>query len=91
MVSSVAMSIVAVGGVVALERELGYKVSRHGISKPEPLGFPPTPPAGDGGYSFTRTQPSSTDPVTYSPCEAIHFVVDDELALPTLVASSTPP
>jgi hypothetical protein len=80
MVSSVAMSVVAVGGAVALERELGYKVSRHGISKPEPLGFPPTPPAGDGGYSFTRAQPSSTDPVTYSPCEAIHFVVDDELA-----------
>lgn len=80
MVSSVAMLIVAVGGAVALERELGYKVSRHGIVRPEPLGFPPVPPAGEGGFTFTRTQPSSTDPVTYSPCEAIHYVVDDELS-----------
>jgi hypothetical protein len=43
---------------------------------PKPLGHPAATPAGKGGYAFERTQEgSTTDPVTWDPCRAIHYVV----------------
>ena len=43
---------------------------------PRPLGHPAAAPAGRGGYAFEQTQQgSTTDPVTWDPCRAIHYVV----------------
>ena len=43
---------------------------------PRPLGHPAAAPAGTGGYAFEQTQAgSTTDPVTWDPCRAIHYVV----------------
>ncbi len=40
-----------------------------------PLGTPPpAPPGGHGRYRFLHTT-NGTDPVTFSPCRAIHYVV----------------
>lgn len=39
-----------------------------------PLGVPPLPPAGIGGYAFSMTHADGS-PVTFDPCRAIHFVV----------------
>ena len=77
-----ALSIAGIGGAAVLQHELGYRVSPQGISKPSPLGSPPIPPVGEGGFEFTATQPLSGDPVTYSPCDVIHIVVNDRLTPP---------
>ncbi len=43
---------------------------------PSPLGHPAAAPAGSGGYAFEQTQTgSTTDPVTWDPCRAIHYVI----------------
>jgi hypothetical protein len=39
-----------------------------------PLGVPPLPPAGMGGYAFSMTHEDGS-PVAFDPCRAIHYVV----------------
>jgi hypothetical protein len=39
-----------------------------------PLGTPPQPPAGIGGYAFSMTHEDGS-PVAFDPCRPIHFVV----------------
>ena len=39
-----------------------------------PLGAPPLPPAGVGGYAFSMTHEDGS-PVAFDPCRAIHYVV----------------
>ena len=42
----------------------------------EPLGRPATAPAGQGGYAFLEERPDGSGrPVTFDPCEPIHYVV----------------
>jgi hypothetical protein len=54
-----------------------------------PLGTPPPVPAGgDGKYRFTSTT-NGTDPVTFSPCRPIHFVVRPDNAPPRGAAMIT--
>ena len=40
----------------------------------EPLGRPATAPAGQGGYAFLDVRPDGR-PVTFDPCQPIHYVV----------------
>jgi hypothetical protein len=45
-------------------------------SDANPLGTPPPPPAGAGGYAFTGRQGDRTgDPIAHDPCQRIHYVV----------------
>lgn len=75
--------IVMLGGVVILEDEFGYDVSREGVSRPAPLGTPAPAPAGEGGFVFSVTQHGNdAAPVAYSPCEVLRYVVNDDLAPP---------
>ena len=39
-----------------------------------PLGVPPVPPAGIGGYAFSMTHADGS-PVAFDPCRAVHYVV----------------
>lgn len=41
-------------------------------SNPNPLGTPPSPPSGEGGFTFVSDE---TTPPRYDPCRAIHYVV----------------
>lgn len=41
----------------------------------QPLGTPPAPPAGTGGYTFAHTQSDSDEPTTWDPCREIRYVV----------------
>lgn len=75
--------IVILGAAMMLETEFGYEISREGISQPTPLGTPPPTPKGRGGFVFSVTQHGDDNtPVTYSPCQALGYVVNDELAPP---------
>ena len=48
----------------------------------QPLGRPATAPAGQGGYAFLDEQ-SDGRPVTFDPCEPIHYVVRPDGAPPS--------
>ena len=48
---------------------------------PEPLGAPPAV-ARSGSFGFLFTQGGSDEPVTYSPCQPIHLVVNARRAIP---------
>ena len=47
----------------------------------EPLGAPPAV-APAGSFGFLVTQDGSDEPVTYSPCQPIHLVVNTRTAVP---------
>jgi hypothetical protein len=50
----------------------------------EPLGRPATAPAGQGGYEFLDEHPDGSGrPVTFDPCEPIHYVVRPDGAPPS--------
>lgn len=40
-----------------------------------PLGRPPLPPAGEGGFAFLHTRQGSDQPVTFDPCRPVHWVM----------------
>jgi hypothetical protein len=43
----------------------------------QPLGRPPKPPAGSGGYVVRTYQPrNKSEPVAWDPCRPIHYAVD---------------
>ncbi len=74
------LSITVAAGLT-LTLQLGWHIGLDGIRGPSALGAPPPVPTGEGGYAFTRTQPLDHDrPVTYSPCRAIHVVINDAQA-----------
>ena len=50
-----------------------------------PLGTPQRPPAGQGGYAFSVTQPGTGQPVTWDPCRPIHYVVRPDGAPPAML------
>jgi hypothetical protein len=53
----------------------GVDVPRHSASTTtQPLGAPPAPPVGEGGYTFLRTHDDGS-PVTFDPCRPVHVVV----------------
>lgn len=52
------------------------------VGATEPLGAPPAPPEGTGGYRFITTQADGERPVAYDPCRPVHYVVNDEDAPP---------
>ena len=54
----------------------------------EPLGRPATAPAGQGGYAFLDERPDGR-PVTFDPCEPIHYVVRPDGAPPSGAAMLT--
>jgi hypothetical protein len=50
----------------------------------EPLGQPAVAPVGQGGYAFLDEQPDGSGrPVTFDPCEPIHYVVRPDGAPPS--------
>ena len=50
----------------------------------EPLGRPAMAPAGQGGYAFLDERPDGSGrPVTFDPCEPIHYVVRPDGAPPS--------
>ena len=62
----------AVLGLVALVCGAVWLTSPPG----EPLGRPATAPAGEGGYAFLDERPDGSGrPVTFDPCQPIHYVV----------------
>ena len=76
-----AVGFVSLGGLVMLHEATGLDISLTGISRPSPLGTPEPAPPGHGGYAFAQVQPGDPDlPAAYSPCKAIHVVINDELA-----------
>jgi hypothetical protein len=44
-----------------------------------PLGVPPLPPGGTGGYAFSMTHEDGS-PVAFDPCRAVHYVVRPDAA-----------
>lgn len=40
-----------------------------------PLGSPPPPPSGEGGFAFLHTRQGSDQPVTFDPCRPVHWVM----------------
>lgn len=40
-----------------------------------PLGSPPLPPAGEGGFAFLHTRQGSDQPITFDPCRPVHWVM----------------
>jgi hypothetical protein len=56
---------------VGINKESGASIGDH------PLGKPPVPPAGQGGYKFLDTQPNDRNqPVRWDPCEPIEYVIN---------------
>lgn len=47
----------------------------------KPLGVPPAVEAA-GSFSYLATQDGSDEPVTYSPCQPIHLVINARTAIP---------
>lgn len=65
--------------------ELGVGSERptpRDASSGTPLGRPATPPADPGPFRFVAVQPGTSVPVTYDPCRAIPYVVNDRTAPP---------
>jgi len=50
-----------------------------------PLGVPPAPPQGLGGYAFSVPIPGTTQSVSWDPCRPIHYVVRPDGAPPAML------
>lgn len=60
---------------------LGVQLPPAGVGESaKPLGTPPRPPAGSGGYAFVHV--ARGKPIAYDPCRPIHYVIRDQ-ATPT--------
>jgi hypothetical protein len=56
---------------------LGVQLPPAGVGeRAKPLGTPPHPPAGAGGYAFVHVVQGK--PVAYDPCRPIHYVIRDQ-------------
>jgi len=69
--------VLGAGALLVVPTPLGIQVRTllH-IHAPHRLLPAVTVPHGDGHYTFLQTEPGSHEPVTYSPCEPIRYVVD---------------
>ncbi|MDK3255158.1 matrixin family metalloprotease [Blastococcus capsensis] len=47
-----------------------------------PLGRPPLPPPAGGAYAYASLQEDGVTPVTYDPCQEIHYVLRPDAAPP---------
>lgn len=64
------------GDIVATIRPINWPTEAPEIAE-EPLGVPPAPPVGEGGYTFLYRQDDGTSdrPVAFDPCRTIRYVV----------------
>jgi hypothetical protein len=91
----ITLASVVQSGVIprALGFRGGFLVAAHSVDAPpapgdlssHPLGIPQRPPAGQGGYAFSVTQPRTGQPVTWDPCRPIHYVVRPDGAPPAML------
>lgn len=69
-----------IGGAFA-HRFLGLQLTLDGVVLAKPLGQPPEL-VGSGDHEFAMTQRDGLRPVSYDPCRAVEFVVNDAAAPP---------
>lgn len=83
LTAAVTTTLVASVALSVAHKVWGVTLTSEGPSVPQPLSRPPQVETGIGAFTFMLTQPDDPHrPVTYDPCQAIEYQVNDLLAPP---------